>query len=207
MKRRTFMKGIGLAAAAAVQTPQKTAEAQVPGDAPGLRGRRPNIIFLMADDIGYGDLGCYGQQRIATPNIDQLAAEGLRFTQAYAGAPVCTSSRCVLMTGLHNGHTAARDNIPHYPTYLQENDITVAEVLKKAGYRCGGVGKWSLGDAGTVGCATNQGMALGDGRPGLQVLPDITCSGELLITGPGGVMMHADCGDGFTLTHSASDGE
>lgn len=120
--------------------------------------RKPNIIFIMADDLGYGDLGCYGQKNIQTPNIDDLAKTGLRFTQAYAGAPVCTPSRCSLMTGLHNGHTAARDNIPHYHTYLQNHDVTIAEALKKAGYRCGGIGKWSLGDAGTVGRATNQGF-------------------------------------------------
>jgi len=116
---------------------------------------KPNIIFIMADDLGYGDLGCYGQKHLKTPNIDKLASEGVRFTQAYAGGPVCTPSRSVLMTGLHNGHTPARDNIPHYHTYLQEEDITVAEVLKEAGYRCGGIGKWSLGDNGTVGEATN----------------------------------------------------
>ncbi|WP_145223318.1 arylsulfatase [Gimesia alba] len=119
---------------------------------------RPNIIFIMADDLGYGDLGCYGQKLIQTPHIDQLATQGMRFTQAYAGASVCTASRAVLMTGLHNGHTPARDNIPHYPTYLQETDVTIAEVLQKSGYLCGGVGKWSLGDAGTVGRATNQGF-------------------------------------------------
>lgn len=120
--------------------------------------QKPNIIFIMADDLGYGDLGCYGQKRIQTPNIDYLAQKGLLFTQAYAGAPVCTPSRCSLMTGLHNGHTAARDNIPHYKTYLEENDFTIAEMLKQAGYQCGGVGKWSLGDAGSVGRATNQGF-------------------------------------------------
>lgn len=119
---------------------------------------RPNIIFIMADDLGYGDLGCYGQKQIKTPNIDNLASEGTRFTQAYAGGPVCTPSRSVLMTGLHNGHTAARDNIPHYHTYLKDEDITIAEILKDAGYRCGGIGKWSLGDAGTIGAATNQGF-------------------------------------------------
>lgn len=119
---------------------------------------RPNIIFIMADDLGYGDLGCYGQKLIQTPHIDQLAAQGMRFTQAYAGGSVCTASRAVLLTGLHNGHTPARDNIPHYPTYLQADDVTIAEVLKQSGYRCGGVGKWSLGDAGTVGRATNQGF-------------------------------------------------
>jgi arylsulfatase A-like enzyme len=119
---------------------------------------RPNIIFIMADDLGHGDLGCYGQQLIKTPNIDQLAAGGMRFTQAYAGGPVCTPSRSVLMTGLHNGHTPARDNIPHYHSYLGEEDITVAEILRQAGYATGGMGKWSLGDAGTEGRATNQGF-------------------------------------------------
>lgn len=119
---------------------------------------RPNIIFIMADDLGYGDLGCYGQRLIHTPNIDRLATQGLRFTQAYAGGAVCTPSRSVLMTGLHNGHTPARDNIPHYPSYLGETDVTIAEVLKAAGYRCGGIGKWSLGDAGSEGRATNQGF-------------------------------------------------
>lgn len=119
---------------------------------------RPNIIFIMADDLGYGDLGCYGQELLQTPRIDQLAKEGTRFTQAYAGGSVCTASRSVLMTGLHNGHTPARDNIPHYKTYLQDDDVTVAEILHDCGYRTGGVGKWSLGDAGTIGRATRQGF-------------------------------------------------
>lgn len=126
--------------------------------AAGAAERGPNIVLIVADDLGYADAGCYGQKLIATPNIDRLAAEGMRFTQAYAGGPVCTASRSVLMTGLHNGHTPARDNVPHYPTYLADDDVTVAEVLRSAGYRCGGVGKWSLGDAGTVGRATNQGF-------------------------------------------------
>jgi arylsulfatase A-like enzyme len=120
--------------------------------------RPPNIIFIMADDLGYGDLGCYGQKVMKTPNIDRLARQGLRFTQAYAGGPVCTPSRSVLMTGLHNGHTVARDNVPHYHTYLRDDDVTLAEVLQEGGYTCGGVGKWSLGDAGTEGRATNQGF-------------------------------------------------
>jgi arylsulfatase A-like enzyme len=122
------------------------------------RAVRPNIVLIMVDDLGYGDLGCYGQKLIATPNIDRLAEQGIRFTQAYAGGPVCASSRSVLMTGLHGGHTPARDNIPHYSTYLQDDDYTVAELLKRAGYRCGGVGKWSLGDAGTVGSAMRRGF-------------------------------------------------
>jgi arylsulfatase A-like enzyme/predicted neuraminidase len=126
--------------------------------ATGYSTTKPNIIFLMADDLGYGDPGCYGGKTIATPNIDRLARQGLRFTQAYSGGPVCTPARSVLMTGLHNGHTPARDNVPHYRTYLVDQDVTVAEILKTAGYRCGGIGKWSLGDAGSEGGATRQGF-------------------------------------------------
>lgn len=119
---------------------------------------RPNILLILADDLGYGDLGSQGQKRIQTPHLDRMAAEGIRFTQAYAGGPVCTSSRCVLVTGRHNGHTVARDNVPHFQTYLHEEDVTFAEVLSEAGYVCHGVGKWSLGDAGTEGAATRQGF-------------------------------------------------
>ena len=154
MQRRDFMKALGLGVLSAGVAPHARA---TEGGAP-LAGSHPNIILIMADDLGYGDLGCYGQQHIATPNIDRLAREGMRFTQAYAGAPVCAPSRSVLMTGLHNGHTPARDNVPHYHTYLEDGDVTMAEVLAEAGYTCGGVGKWSLGDAGTVGRATNQGF-------------------------------------------------
>src|SRR5256885_11634811 len=87
--------------------------------------RRPNIIFILADDLGYGDLGCYGQQRIKTPNIDKLAAEGMRFTDFYAGSTVCAPSRCALMTGLHTGHAWVRGNA-NVP--LRSEDITVAEI-------------------------------------------------------------------------------
>jgi arylsulfatase A-like enzyme len=128
---------------------------------PALAGspqRKPNIIFIMADDLGYGELGCYGQTLIQTPNIDRLAAQGIRFTQAYAGSTVCAPSRGILMTGLHNGHAPVRDNVPHYPSYLRDGDITIAEVLKQADYRCGGIGKWSLGDPNTEGRPTNQGF-------------------------------------------------
>ncbi len=128
---------------------------------PGVAGsaqHRPNIIFIMADDLGYGDLGCYGQTLIQTPNIDRLAAQGMRFTQAYAGSSVCAPSRGILMTGLHNGHAPVRDNVPHYPSYLKDGDITVAEVLKQGAYRCGGIGKWSLGDPGTEGRPSKQGF-------------------------------------------------
>ena len=109
--------------------------------------QQPNIIFILADDLGYGDVGCYGQQRIKTPNIDRMAAEGLRFTQGYAGATVCAPSRCVLMTGLHNGHGRVRGLDPPYlkGLYLEDRDVTVAEVLKGAGYATGLIGKWGLG--------------------------------------------------------------
>ena len=117
----------------------------------------PNILFILADDLGYGDLGCYGQKLIATPNLDRLAREGLRFTQAYAGGTVCAASRSCLMTGLHNGHTRVRDNVPH-DIFLRKEDVTLAEVMKQAGYQCGGIGKWSLGDADSEGRATQQGF-------------------------------------------------
>src|SRR5262245_36290292 len=87
--------------------------------------RQPNIIWIMADDMGYGDAGCYGQKLIKTPNIDQLAREGMRFTQAYAGAPVCAPSRCALMTGMHTGHCVIRGNSKQS---IGPEDLTVAEV-------------------------------------------------------------------------------
>src|SRR5262245_57036487 len=110
--------------------------------------RKPNIIFVLADDLGYGDLGCYGQTQIQTPHLDRMAAEGMRFTQCYAGSTVCAPSRCALMTGLHTGHCIVRGNanIP-----LRPQDRTVAELLREAGYATGLVGKWGLGEAGSTG--------------------------------------------------------
>jgi arylsulfatase A-like enzyme len=109
---------------------------------------RPNIIFIMADDLGYGDAGCYGQKQIKTPNLDRMAVEGLRFTQAYAGAPVCAPSRCVLMTGLHQGHARVRGNTEATTpaAALRADDVTVAQVLKDVGYATGLIGKWGLGE-------------------------------------------------------------
>ena len=118
--------------------------------------RVPNIIFIMADDLGYGHLGCYGQKKIKTPQLDRLAAEGMRFTQAYAGAPVCAPSRSVLLTGLHAGHTPVRGNSGGVP--LADDDVTVAEVLKAAGYATGCFGKWGLGEHGTTGVPYKQGF-------------------------------------------------
>jgi arylsulfatase A-like enzyme len=116
---------------------------------------RPNIIFIMADDLGYGDVGCYGQKRIQTPNIDRLAKEGLRFTDFYAGSTVCAPSRCVLMTGYHTGHCLIRGNAKDN---LRPEDVTVAEVLKSAGYSTAMYGKWGLGHEGSTGVPTKQGF-------------------------------------------------
>lgn len=118
---------------------------------------RPNIIFIMADDLGYGDLGSYGQKKILTPNIDRLAEEGMRFTQAYAGSSVCAPSRSSLLTGFHNGHNRIRDNLPH-GVYLRPDDFTIAELLKQAGYSTGGVGKWGVGIPGSWGLPNQQGF-------------------------------------------------
>ncbi|MCC7174426.1 MAG: arylsulfatase [Bryobacterales bacterium] len=110
--------------------------------------RPPNIVLILADDMGVGDLGCYGQKLLKTPHIDGLAAEGTRFTDAYAGAMVCAPSRCTLMTGYHLGHATVRDNWEEYPEGqhpLAERDVTAAAVLKKAGYATGLCGKWGLG--------------------------------------------------------------
>ncbi len=119
------------------------------------RPRKPNIVFILADDLGYGDLGCYGQKLVPTPNIDRIAAEGTRFTQAYAGSTVCAPSRCALMTGLHTGHARIRGNarVP-----LELSDVTVAKVLKEAGYRTAMFGKWGLGSANTTGVPNRQGF-------------------------------------------------
>ena len=139
---------------------------------PVAAANRPNIILIMADDLGTGDLGCYGQKLIQTPRLDRMAAEGTRFTHCYAGAPVCAPSRCVLMTGLHTGHARVRDNSGRvggapdemsnaaegHRIPLLDEDITVAEVLKKAGYATGITGKWGLGEAGTTGVPNRQGF-------------------------------------------------
>lgn len=116
---------------------------------------KPNIIYLLADDLGYGDLGSYGQQLIRTPHLDAMAAEGLRLTQHYAGAPSCHPSRCVLFTGKHTGHAFIRGNskLP-----LRPGDYTLSQMLKEAGYATGGIGKWALGDHDSTGAPWLKGM-------------------------------------------------
>jgi arylsulfatase A-like enzyme len=103
---------------------------------------KPNFVYILADDAGYGDFGCYGGTRLPTPHIDRMASQGMKFTRHYAGCTVCAPSRCVLMTGLHTGHCRVRGNSPGL---LLDEDVTIAEVLKTAGYRTACIGKWGLG--------------------------------------------------------------
>ena len=134
MKRRQFLKAFGFGLASVAMPRYAGASGRSGGK--GL-SKKPNIIFIMADDLGYGHLGCYGQKYIKTPNIDRMAAEGMRFTEHYAGSSVCAPSRCVLMTGLHSGHAYIRNNSevqPEGQLPIPPETVTVAEVLKKAGY-------------------------------------------------------------------------
>ena len=124
-----------------------------PVRAPGLR--KPNIILILADDLGYGDLGCYGQRQIKTPNLDRLASEGMRFTCGYAGSTVCAPSRCALMTGLDTGHAFIRGNGTQA---LRSSDQTVAEWLKQEGYHTGLIGKWGLGNENSTGTPDKKGF-------------------------------------------------
>ena len=123
--------------------------------------RKPNIVFILADDLGYGELGCFGQTKIRTPHLDKLAANGMRLTQQYSGNAVCAPSRCVLMTGKHPGHAFIRDNrgTPpegQYPIPL--DTVTLPKLLGQQGYVCGGFGKWGLGGPGSSGEPLKQGL-------------------------------------------------
>ena len=129
------------------------------------KSNSPNVIFIMADDLGYADLGSYGQKVIKTPHIDALANRGVRFTQCYSGSPVCAPSRSTLMTGQHTGHTTVRGNSsplnksdPQGRVPLEDEDYTMAEAFKAAGYVTGMTGKWGLGEPGTLGIPTRQGF-------------------------------------------------
>ena len=116
---------------------------------------KPNVILILADDLGYRELGCYGQKKIQTPNIDKLAVEGMKFTQAYSGSAVCAPSRCVLMTGKHPGRAYVRDNgkVP-----IPAGEVTISKMLKKSGYATGCFGKWGLGEYNTTGHPMEQGF-------------------------------------------------
>jgi len=161
--RRDFLKTVGLGAAALAVTRFEFCR--------GTAGPKPNVIFILADDLGYGELGCFGQEKIRTPNIDRIAAEGMKLTQHYSGSPVCAPSRCVLLTGKHTGHAYIRDNSEmsergevwrnplvegQYP--LPENTFTIGRMFQSAGYTTGAIGKWGLGGPGTSGEPNNQGF-------------------------------------------------
>jgi len=123
--------------------------------------QKPNIVFILADDLGYGDLSCFGQQHFQTPNLDKMAAGGMRFTQHYSGTTVCAPSRSSLMTGQHTGHTPIRGNKEWQPEGqwpMKAEAVTVAELLKQAGYTTGAFGKWGLGFVGTEGDPNQQGF-------------------------------------------------
>lgn len=135
----------------------------------------PNIIYILADDLGYAELGCYGQEKIKTPHIDHLAAEGIRFTQHYSGNAVCAPSRCVLMTGKHPGHAHVRNNrraalsdtiLKKYGMAfmgqepIPDGEVTIAEMVKTKGYATAAIGKWGLGHFGTMGEPNKQGFDL-----------------------------------------------
>ena len=133
----------------------------------GFAQQKPNVIYIYADDLGYGELGCYGQQKIKTPNLNQMAKEGIRFTQHYTSAPVCAPARCMLMTGKHSGHSYIRGNYElgefgddqeggQMP--LPEGTFTIAQLMKQAGYTTAAIGKWGLGMAGTTGEPNKQGF-------------------------------------------------
>ncbi len=126
-----------------------------------VEGSKPNIVYILADDLGYGDLSCYGQTHFQTPNLDKMAAGGILFTQHYSGTTVCAPSRSSLMTGQHTGHTFIRGNKEWQPEGqypLEAKAVTISEMLKQAGYVTGAFGKWGLGFVGTEGDPKRQGF-------------------------------------------------
>ncbi|WP_372756105.1 arylsulfatase [Mariniflexile sp.] len=134
---------------------------QVPTKVVEENPAKPNIIYILADDLGYGDLSSYGQEKFSTPNIDKLASQGMAFTQHYAGNTVCAPSRSALLTGMHTGHTPIRGNKevkPEGQFPIPDNTYTLAEALKKVGYVTGAFGKWGLGFPGSEGDPVNQGF-------------------------------------------------
>ncbi|MGC8744941.1 MAG: arylsulfatase [Verrucomicrobiia bacterium] len=169
-----------------------------------LVNEKPNIIFILADDLGYGEVGCYGQKLIKTPNIDRLAAEGIKFTQFYAGSTVCAPSRSVLMTGQHIGHTRVRGNAGgknFEPQMLKNEDITVAEVLKTVGYKTALIGKWGLGMPGDEGVPNKQGFDYFFGylsqHHAHNHYPDYLYRNDEVVPLPNGVVRVGEFGGGY----------
>jgi len=155
MNRRKFLKVaggslLGLSVGGCLESTRTSAS--------DIKQTQPNILLIMVDDMGFSDLGCYGgnKQGIKTPNIDRMAAEGMRFTQSYSGCTVCAPARSTLMTGKHMGHTTVRGNTGGIS--LKADDITIAQVLKKKGYATGGFGKWGIGDVRTEGVPEKHGF-------------------------------------------------
>lgn len=168
MERREFLKAVSCGTASLALSGCAGAAQRARF---GANRRRPNIVYIIADDLGYAEVGCYGQKKIKTPNIDKLAAQGMKFTQHYSGNPVCAPSRCVLMTGKHSGHSQVRANKQvggkegwelgstiggQWP--LEAGTVTAAKILKDAGYTTGAFGKWGLGRVGTTGNPNKQGF-------------------------------------------------
>ncbi len=161
MKRRAFLKKCGVVASAVgVCGITSKAGIKIANDTLHsiIGGRRPNVIYIMADDLGYNDPGCYGQLKIQTPNLDKLAAEGMRFTQHYSGCHVCGPTRGSLMSGQHTGHAWIRGNPGQSQTWtgpgdppLRDEDVTIAEIFKSVGYNTACIGKWGLGSVTTTG--------------------------------------------------------
>ncbi|MHC5004847.1 MAG: sulfatase-like hydrolase/transferase, partial [Planctomycetota bacterium] len=157
------MQTIRLALAAAVLVIRPSLAAAVAPDDP----RPPNVLLILADDLGYAELGCYGQQIIRTPHIDRLAAEGMRFTQHYSGSPVCAPSRCTLLTGKHTGHAYIRANYEmggwerdarEGQLHLPDGTVTLGTLLQQRGYATSAIGKWGLGGPETTGHPNVQGF-------------------------------------------------
>lgn len=159
---RLLKKTIGLAALALAGTALASAMLLQPTPAiakgAAKTAKKPNIIWIMVDDMGYGDIGAFGQEKIATPNLDRMAAQGTKLTSFYAGSTVCAPSRSVLMTGYHVGHATVRGNGDKTVQTLKDEDVTVAELLKTAGYQTALIGKWGLGDEGNAGQPNDQGF-------------------------------------------------
>jgi len=169
--RRDFLRTLGLGAASlAVAGPTACGQSEG-GEGEGDGSRPPNIVFIMADDLGYGEVGAYGQTKIRTPSLDRMAAEGMRFTQHYSGSPVCAPSRCVLLTGLHTGHAYIRGNDEmadrgdvwrdlslEGQRPLSPGTTTMGTLLQEAGYVTGAMGKWGLGGPGSSGAPNRQGF-------------------------------------------------
>ncbi len=162
--RRDFLRLLGIGGLAAASLPYSCRREVTEAE-------HPNIILILADDLGYGDLGSYGQTKIRTPHLDRIADEGMRFTQHYSGSPVCAPARCTLLTGLHTGHAYIRDNdemsemgdVWNDPSLegqrpIPRGTVTIGHLLQKAGYRTGAIGKWGLGGPGTEGDPNRQGF-------------------------------------------------